>query len=93
MTARTLETLIRLSTAHAKARLSNKVQKKDAKSAAEILRFAMFKEVVRKTRTKRRRVAEDGSDMETESGDEDLESEDEDGEEEDEENEVLEPSR
>ncbi|ORY91136.1 MCM2/3/5 family-domain-containing protein [Syncephalastrum racemosum] len=94
VTARTLETLIRLSTAHAKARLSNKVQKKDAKSAAEILRFAMFKEVVRKTRTKRRRVAEDGSDMETESGEEDMDSEDEEGEEEDEENEILEePSR
>lgn len=47
LTARTLETLIRLSTAHAKARLSNEVNEQDAMAAEEILRFALFKEVVR----------------------------------------------
>ncbi|EFW14866.1 MCM DNA helicase complex subunit [Coccidioides posadasii str. Silveira] len=56
MTARTLETLIRLSTAHAKARLSNRVEEKDAKIAESILRFALFKEVVEDERRKRRKT-------------------------------------
>lgn len=56
MTARTLETLIRLSTAHAKARLSSKVEEKDAKAAESILRFALFKEVVEDERRKRRKT-------------------------------------
>lgn len=47
LTARTLETLIRLATAHAKARLSPSVNELDAIAAEEILRFALFKEVVR----------------------------------------------
>ncbi|RDI86238.1 hypothetical protein Vi05172_g3711 [Venturia inaequalis] len=55
MTARTLETLIRLSTAHAKARLSNRVEQKDAEIAEQILRFALFKEVVEDDRKKRRK--------------------------------------
>ncbi|EEP81678.1 DNA replication licensing factor mcm3 [Uncinocarpus reesii 1704] len=57
MTARTLETLIRLSTAHAKSRLSNRVDEKDAKVAESILRFALFKEVVEDGRRKRRKTA------------------------------------
>lgn len=56
MTARTLETLIRLATAHAKARLSNTVDERDAKIAESVLRFALFKEVVEVERRKRRRV-------------------------------------
>jgi DNA replication licensing factor MCM3 len=56
MTARTLETLIRLATAHSKARLSSRVELKDAEVAEDILRFALFKEVVRPERRKRRRV-------------------------------------
>lgn len=56
ITPRTLETLIRLSTSHAKARLSNRVEEKDAKHAEAILRFAMFKEVVEDERRKRRKV-------------------------------------
>ena len=56
MTARTLETLIRLSTAHAKARLSNRVEQKDAEIAEQILRYALFKEVVEDERRKRRRT-------------------------------------
>ena len=57
MTARTLETLIRLATAHAKARLSHKVEEKDAEAAESILRFALFKEIVEDDRKKRRKVA------------------------------------
>ncbi|KAI9816225.1 MAG: MCM DNA helicase complex subunit [Pycnora praestabilis] len=57
MTARTLETLIRLSTAHAKARLSSRVEERDALAAESILRFALFKEVVEDERRKRRKVS------------------------------------
>ena len=57
MTARTLETLIRLSTAHAKARLSNRVEERDAAAAESILRFALFKEVVEDERRKRRKMS------------------------------------
>ena len=74
MTARTLETLIRLATAHAKARLSHKVEEKDAEAAESILRFALFKEVVEDDRKKRRKVARPdamSSDDSSSSGDED----------------------
>lgn len=76
MTARTLETLIRLATAHAKSRLSSRVEEKDAEAAEEILRFALFKEVV-KSRRKRRKLGED-VDMRSDSSDND-EDDDEDG--------------
>ena len=62
LTARTLETLIRLATAQAKARLSAKVQEKDAKAAEALLRFALFKEVTKRTRrNKKRRLNAGGS--------------------------------
>ncbi|UNI22101.1 DNA helicase [Purpureocillium takamizusanense] len=57
LTVRTLETIIRLATAHAKARLSNRVEERDAAAAEAILRFALFKEVVEdESRKKRRRT-------------------------------------
>ncbi|PVG02771.1 putative MCM3-subunit of pre-replication complex [Serendipita vermifera] len=78
MTARTLETLIRLSTAHAKARLSSKIEERDAMVAEGILRFALFKEVQKKKSSNKRRKlntgkAEDSSSEE--SGEEEEESE------------------
>jgi DNA replication licensing factor MCM3 len=56
LTARTLETLIRLSTAHAKTRLSANVDVRDARAAEALLRFALFKEVLKPERRKRRKL-------------------------------------
>ena len=70
MTARTLETLIRLATAHAKTRLSQRVEEKDAQAAEAILRFALFKEVVEDERRKRRKVSRAATeDLSTDSDD------------------------
>jgi DNA replication licensing factor MCM3 len=79
ITARTLETLIRLSTAHAKARLSKRVDQKDAEIAEHILRFALFKEVVETKRNKRRKVTRDPDAMSTD--DDSSSDDDEDGDE------------
>ena len=72
MTVRTLETIIRLSTAHAKTRLSSRVEERDAVAAEAILRFALFREVVedeKKSKRRKTRPLEDES-----SGDESSES-------------------
>jgi DNA replication licensing factor MCM3 len=61
LTARTLETLIRLATAHAKARLSPKVQESDAREAETIMRFALFKEVPKRRRRKKRKLNTGGA--------------------------------
>jgi DNA replication licensing factor MCM3 len=57
VTARCLETLIRLSTAHAKARLSNKVEARDAEVAIEILLYACYKKVDVKGKKNRKKEA------------------------------------
>lgn len=44
MTARSLETLIRLASAHAKARLSHKVEEADAAKAMDLMSFALYHE-------------------------------------------------
>jgi DNA replication licensing factor MCM3 len=88
MTVRSLETLIRLSTAHAKSRLSPDITEDDAVAADEILRYALYKEVVRvggksARDSKRRKLnkpkrGDKGSDEESSDDDEDEDSDDED---------------
>jgi len=60
VTARALETLIRLSTAHAKARLSKYVERVDAELAIQLVQYAYFKKVLTKN-TKRKKISEDGA--------------------------------
>ncbi|KAJ4864521.1 MCM2/3/5 family domain-containing protein [Trichoderma breve] len=84
LTVRTLETIIRLATAHAKSRLSSRVEERDAIAAEGILRFALFKEIVEdSSRRKRRRTqaaglvsssGESGDDDSDEEGDEQSQS-------------------
>lgn len=70
VTARALETLIRLSTAHAKARLSRVVEVEDADSAIEMVSYAYFKKVMEK---KKRKKDDEESATETEGEEEEEE--------------------
>ena len=45
VTARTLETIIRVATAHAKARLADTVEVQDVKVATELINFCLFHEI------------------------------------------------
>ena len=95
MTVRALETLIRLSTAHAKARLSPDVLEVDALAAESILRYALYKEVIKPPKKgdkvgKRRKLSgkkknkpkrDKGSDEESSSEEEEEDSSDEEGDE------------
>lgn len=62
VTPRTLETLIRLATAHAKARMVKSVTAIDAQAAIELVQYAYFKKVLEKEKHKRRRSVADLSD-------------------------------
>uniref|UniRef100_A0AAY4B343 DNA replication licensing factor MCM3 n=1 Tax=Denticeps clupeoides TaxID=299321 RepID=A0AAY4B343_9TELE len=68
VTARTLETLIRVSTAHAKARMSKVVDLDDAEVAVELVQFAYFKKVLEKDKKRSRSTEEDSEDEVEEEG-------------------------
>lgn len=64
VTPRSLETMIRLSTAHAKARLSKTVDLEDAQAAVDLIQFAFFKKVLKRQRKRRHSGSDSGEEEE-----------------------------
>ena len=58
-----------MSTAHAKARLSNVVEEEDANAAIELVQFAYFKRILEKEKKKRRRHNTDSGNSDGETSD------------------------
>lgn len=70
VTARSLETIIRISVAHAKSRLSKTVDIEDAEAAVDLVQFAYFKKVLKKEKRKRKHGSDEESEEEEETNDE-----------------------
>ena len=78
ITARTLETLIRIATAHAKARLSTIVDSEDAAAAINLVQYSCYHKLLSKPKPAKRKRDPKGGDDDDEAGESDLSDVDED---------------